>query len=401
MSVWLLLVVSLGACTKFDDCKLYNTCTGDLIELAVEVSADAGAECDACLQRECKRADRDCSEDLACHYTARCHLSTSPLDWQECLTRLYKFGYSRGLEERFVWEGDEENAFSSCLEQKCTACVNARQRWGCDVAPLHYNRILGKLSIRRLSFTEQVRRRPAVGVQYEASACSGSTADKPRCSTPTPRQANELGMVDLSFGDMEPAQLYFELSGCHKQPMQPGRCEAPSLDDRDAIPPTLFYPGPLAEEKEQPVAVYVISRADVAEANRRLNWGNRVLGDTSQSLILPDSCIWERNAAPSVRIRVKDRPDLGLCTFRPDGQECVPGQCKPCIWYAREQAPLIGADHTDDSGGAGVIGLPPGVYTVEVVDMKTSNVVGRRSIQMRAGYLTIARIWPNGDGTSN
>jgi hypothetical protein len=47
-----------------------------------------------------------------------------------------------------------------------------------------------------------------------------------------------------------------------------------------------------------------------------------------------------------------------------------------------------------DGTGAGVVGLPEGLYTVRVHDVKTGIVVGKRKIQMRNGWMTVARIWP-------
>lgn len=401
----LLLAVALGACSKFDDCKLYNTCSGDLIELAVETAGDAGPECDTCLRRECTDQARDCSADPACHYPARCRLATDPVEWQECLLRLYRRGYSRGDEARFVWEGkvgkEEEDFsdknFSSCLASKCKgSCVDPGRRWTCEYSVPYYDgSFTAKLSIRRVPIAKDQDRRPDAplpSMKIRARFCTGENAEQ--CANHPWYPGNRYDEIDVPTGSSRSDSLHFELQSCRTQPLGSAvDCEAPALGDEQAIPPTLYYPGPLVPGVTQPVPIYVVTSKTVAASNQVLSRGPSVLSDVSQSLILPDSCIWESDSAPGVRIRVEERPDLTLCQTLPEGRQCEGDACKPCIWYAVAEIAKATTTQTDGTG-AGVLGLPTGPYTIIVEDVKTGAMVGKRTIQLRAGYLTIARIWP-------
>jgi hypothetical protein len=138
---------------------------------------------------------------------------------------------------------------------------------------------------------------------------------------------------------------------------------------------------------------YVIRNDDVFVGNRVFGFGTALLEDATQAVILTDSCLREEISAPGLRIEVIPLDVIGA----EEVPQChAPGvcgtQCKPCIWYAINEAPSPTARQTDGSG-AGVIGLPEGKYEIRAKDAR-DRVVSKRTVYLKKGYLTIVRTWP-------
>jgi hypothetical protein len=398
LSLWFML--SLAACPKHDDCALYNTCPGDLIKLAAKSAGTQAEVCQTCLKNSCKVEDRTCSKDVACHFSARCRLTTDTVDFQTCLVHLFEQRYSEGLEQSSPWEGDEENKFSVCLDTHCeNECRNKEMRWSCSSKPPEdYLRVRVHVSIRRYPylFVDKSVDAPEPTTKARVRVCHGEGRPDPTCPDDAWVIADIDGLAQLQVPTATSETLYFEVESCLRGPLEWGVCKAPPVYDESGFPPTLFFPGPLLPSGDQPVAIWVMNTQLVGVGNQLLAWGAGVLPHTSQSVLLPDSCLWEPISAPNVRVSIQERPDLPACKGLPDGRTCSGSDCVPCIWYAVGG----GADRTvsltkkqTDGSGAGVVGLAEGSYTVRVENVATGEIVGRRKIQLRDGMLTVARIW--------
>src|SRR5688572_19969710 len=97
MRVWFGLLalattcLAVSGCGKRGDCELYNTCPGDLTDLAVQkLEPEAAEECRDCLERKCEREDNACSSDWKCNLTARCRMTSTPSDYQDCIRDLHR-----------------------------------------------------------------------------------------------------------------------------------------------------------------------------------------------------------------------------------------------------------------------------------------------------------------------
>lgn len=144
---------------------------------------------------------------------------------------------------------------------------------------------------------------------------------------------------------------------------------------------------------DERVALAQLIRAAVRGAgeNEELTGSGDI--DRVQSSILPEACgPLDQPSAANVKLHFRnvdgdDNNEYPLCDRR----------TQPCVWYARGSDPTIGLDKTDGTG-AGIVGLPThlGRVSVEVrvCDERNEKLLGKREVQMRAGWMTIVRTWP-------
>lgn len=396
-------------CPAFEDCRLYNTCAGSryLLKKATEMAGDGADDCEKCLLNDggvsgvhapCEQQEASCSQNARCSFVARCRLARGPVAYQDCLFRLYEAGYSDGTELRRPWEGgdeeeDQENEFADCLWQYCRKDCQG-DKWVCDKPSREYRSLRIELAVRMYPgyrAVEHARVRACDNPNDEQCAAWNHAADGGW------RETDEHGRVQLD--ELPPGitatRLYFELE------------TVPGLEFE--FPKTRYYPRRLGSSGLQLSAVYVVSSGAIALGNQLLGRPAEVLKDRAQSLILPDSCIWELNTVAGVRIFVDkvpscDRPeacevprcyeDETSCVVPQCSQSqarCTGSSCPACVWYAKENLPVPYELMTDGTG-AGIVGLDKGKYVVTVKD--GDRVVSQREIYMEPGAMTIARTWP-------
>jgi hypothetical protein len=368
-AVWVAALLSWQAvgCSRLDDCKLYNTCAGALIDIAVEdLPSEAADQCRHCLEEHCQDEADSCSVDVECNYTARCRLKSNPDDYQTCLLDLSKYGYTAGDELRKPWEGRQENSFADCAYQDCRPdCDQAR--FACNATRGEYRGFTLWLAVRKYGAGPPSLSNYRLATDARARACTGGD-----CTNWWPANANGLIKLQLQ-GNVAAEELYFEI--------KPKRGVAPDF------PPTRFYPRRFGDADPQLASVYVVRSRDIEIGNGVLGFGAAVLAKEAQSLILPDGCIWEESSLPDMQI-----------TVRPVGGEPLPqctGQRQQCVWYARNSLPDPTQPRTDGTG-AGAVGLPEGMYDVSAED-EQGHVVSRRTVRMSKGWMTVVRTWPVGN----
>jgi hypothetical protein len=294
-------------------------------------------------------------------------LTHSPRDYQRCLLNLYQAGYTRGDEQRHPWEGTQ-NRFARCLLGSCRAkCIEAP--FSCDEEPLEYAQPTLRVAVRRYPNFER-----AAGITLRACGpkmCSESYVTD---------DAGVAVVKDLPVGIPEDG-LYFEIDAIEEEPGRP------------AVPFTRYYPGRLGDDDQQLVAVYIVTSQEIGLGNALLRWSARaeVLADASQSLILPDSCVWDDISAKNLRITVAGQA-VEQC-HKLGREPCDDaGVCTPCVWYSSGNVPTLSGQLTDGSGG-GVVGLAGGPVQISV-EQEDGHVIAQRTIQMEPGTMTIARTWP-------
>jgi hypothetical protein len=369
---WCVLALFTTGCRELDDCKLYNTCANDLIALARGLNGKDDDACTACLEDKCKASAIECSLSVACNYGSRVMLSTSPADYHQHLRALSKGGFSNGEEPRYPWEGSHtERAFGECLRDSCLSHCTAN-RFSCDPREVQYRDISLSLALRMVSG----------GFPHVANAkvrvCDAAEWDD-SCSAKQWITDGD-GVVDIT--EVPPfipaANLYFEI--------EPG--------PQNNFPLTLYYPGLLGSSGRQLVPVYLVSNETVAGGNALLGRPRAVLkAPLSQSLILPDSCLWEEGSVENARVRVFDARGAMIPQCNALPSPCAGNVCTPCVWYAVDRQPTWTATMTDDSG-AGIVGLSEGIVTIEVIEDASKEVVSTRTILLKGGAMTIARTWP-------
>ncbi|HEX6242946.1 MAG TPA: hypothetical protein VFZ61_18665 [Polyangiales bacterium] len=378
LATMLLLLFPSAGCKRGDDCELYRSCPGDLIDWAVEkVARDEQEICRSCLELECLPQANECSVDWKCNLSARCRMSTSPQEYQRCVRDLYRHGFTDGREPKKPWEGHEKNAFDDCRRRYCSDdCF--RDPYDCKVAIDSYGDASVTLAVQKFGVvgTDEPVYGAARGV--EARTCYLDSCPE------NWKKADENGHIELALEPNRFAEsVYFELR-----------------PDQDAgvpdFPHTRYYPRMMGDSESMLASVYVVRSADVRNGNNLLGFGDQVLEDQAQSVILPDGCTREPVSVPNVRIRVTSLESGKV--FPQCHQEelgCFPQCSKACVWYSNWFQP--GRDHqsTDELGsGAGAVALPEGRYDIEVLNDNGDVVARRRRVRMEKGWMTIVRTWP-------
>jgi hypothetical protein len=307
--------------------------------------------------------------DVECNYTARCRLTTNPVDYQDCLLDLSELGYTAGDEERKPWEGKEINSFADCADRNCWRECGEPARFACDATRGEYRGFKLWLAVRKyVGSATPTEVNYTVASDAEARACVGSP-----CNSDDWGKADENGLIELKLQrKVAPGELYFELR--------------PKDGVPGDFPETRYYPRRLGDADPQLVAVYLVRNREIQIGNGLLGFGDTVLKDRAQSLILPDGCTWEAHSLPDMQI-----------TVRPVGGEPLPqctGQPRQCVWYARNSLPDPTQPRTDGTG-AGAVGLGEGLY--EILAQYKDKTVSRRTVRMSPGWMTVARTWPVGD----
>jgi hypothetical protein len=359
-----------SGCYRFDDCGKYHTCPGDLIALAEREAGDAAEACAACLTENCREQEAECAVNEACNYGARCIMKSDPLAYQHCLTDLRQGGHSNGREENRPWEGAYvTDPFVTCAEQHCaSACRKDERRWRCEPVPEPGERVTAELAVRAYTGTSKYQ----IVTDFSVRVCQGG----PECEEEGWRTSEGREVLQLSFLNNRPETLYFELKST-REPAQ--------------FPRTLFYPGLLGSSGIQPVAVFLVGTSLVGIGNGILGFEGEVLDDRAQSLILPDSCVWDTETAAGLTFSLKHR-ELDLC-IHARAVAGDPTSQAPCIWYNSSAGfPELDAVATEGWGG-GVAGLEPGSYVLNVYD-GDGELRSTRTLVMKAGAMTIARTWP-------
>ncbi|HTU62472.1 MAG TPA: hypothetical protein VMF89_28625 [Polyangiales bacterium] len=366
--LWALVLAGLsanGACTREQDCNLYGTCPGSLLERADTLAGENAPGCRQCLDEHCRETALSCALNIECNFTSRCMLTNQLSDYQSCVRDLYEGGFTFGDERRYPWEG-RNHTFATCLHDNCRAeCIG--DPFACGETYDNYEDLRLRVAVRSYPDYEPLRRiKLKACIDPEVTNRSGGiTCIEPEAET------DDRGIASFDgFGeDLRMEELFFEI--------------APSRGD---FPKTLYFPGRLGKSDLQLLTIYVVKTFLIERGNDALGRGHRVLGDRAQSLILTDSCVWEKISVPDLSIYVKDS-DLALCRAEP----CDGPDCKPCVWYARHEFPDREAEKTDGTG-AGIVGLDSGLYTIVVE--RPGEVIAERTIRMKPGAMTIARTWP-------
>jgi hypothetical protein len=368
-----LLVVGAGAaCLRHDDCALFDYCPDSLMTHAKALAGSMADECEACLNGAyapgkpgCRTELSDCNASKECIYASQCMLSHSPRDFQHCLFNFYKNGFTRGDEERRPWESNE-NTFARCVMSQCrNECVE--KPFACTEEPMEYAKPTLRAAVR--AYPDFNR---ATGVTLRA--CGPK-----KCSqSHTTDDAGIAVVDDLPVGIPEDG-LYFEIDPIEKE------------RGRDAVPFTRYYPSRLGSDEEQLVAVYIVTSDEIGRGNALLGQIGVVLEDAGQSLILPDSCVWDEISAKGLSIHV-DGQTVVQC-HQLGRKPCDDaGVCTPCVWYSRGTWPTLDEKQTDGSGG-GIVGLGDGMVTIHI-EREDRVEIARRTIRMEPGTMTIARTWP-------
>jgi hypothetical protein len=368
------VVWSAAGCHKLadDDCQLSNTCPGTLLE----TFRREAPECAACLAStpECLGAVERCGASYACDRAAQCKLRPNRVDYQDCLSGLLDAGISSASDPLGAWEGNT-SALDSCLATDCVqACERDRSDWSCiDERVQAPVQLVITLAISVKFFSEKGSEQTfAPAPDVEVRSC------RPTCGS-AGAVTKEDGTVELTLDRTQLKDLHFEL-----------------LDrgSGSRFPATLYYPGGFGTSTHQPIAMYLIPTDLVAIANDILIGREEVLGEphdggvenAGQSLILPDAC------------RDQDTPSAtGVTLHAQRGGVPLPrctgeGSPVPCVWYADTSGIPVRALSSTEGWGGGVVGLGSGVHRFNVCNGPM--LVSWRDIEIRPGYMTIARTWP-------
>lgn len=372
-SLVLLTALASAACGRPSDCKFYETCADSLVHDAKKLAGSTADACESCLEA-CQGALSECNESYRCIYTSKCMLTRSPEQHQSCLLDLFQAGYTRGDEKGNPWqalETGQDGLFARCLFKSCREqCVS--EPFVCDDDSQQYS--------RRFNLRVAVRTYPGFKL---ATGVRVSVCDENGCHDST--TADDAGIAVLEYEPVRVLQEEFHF-----------QIEA-RVDGPDKFPFTRYYPGRLGEDDEQLVAVFVMTTNTISQANSILfpaPGSQTVLKDAGQSLVLPDSCVWEETSPDKLRIDVKDAAGnlVEQCHELPNALDDA-GVFTPCVWYARDRTVARAYQQTDGNGGAGVIGLGDGLVTV-TVKQEDNTIIAQRTIRMEPGTMTIARTWP-------
>lgn len=386
---WLLALLTGSACERSSDCKLYGTCAGSLLELTDTFADSKRESCRRCLKTHCTAEEQRCSIDIACNFTSRCTLTKSPSDYQDCLRALYEGGLTIGNERRHPWEGRQteldvggDRTFGECLHEHCRPdCIEdpfaCAKTFADDQSYSEYD-IRVEVAVR--SYPEYTRM-PNVSLQACEDVPDRQEPGKTKAICEKAGVTDARGVASLKVRQHIKAEaLYFVIDG------QPGD-----------FPKTLYYPGRLGSDDLQLVPIYIVKSYLIEFGNEELRRGRIVLKDSAQSLILTDSCVWEKISVPALRVSVEDA-SVPQCHDLKDRGPCdEDAGCTPCVWYAIKRSPDEGfpdfnAERTDGTG-AGIVGLNAGFYTIRV-DRGKDERVGGRTVRMENGAMTIVRTWP-------
>lgn len=353
LALGLALTLPAISCRNYEDCDLYGTCAGDLIERFGEEKGDA---CERCLTDRCRHVEDECATDLACNYAVRCTLAANPVAYQDCLAGLRERGYASAADER-PWEG-RGGGFAACVSQCREDC--SRPAWSCayDSASGSRTRFRLELAIRNLAGAP-------VG-SATVRFCSELEHDCEGASVPS-------SITDAQGGAT--LEVAPGLVGWHLE-ISPGSSEE--------FPPTIYYPGQLGTSDVQPLAVYLVSAPLVEEYSRQLS-------SAEPDPARPRLALWPESCN---RVTTKLAHDV---SFRLSGAELPPCAAAapgtPCAWYlAEDGTPGTGLHATRDQGG-GIAGLSEGRHVIEGCG-PGATLLARRTVLLKRGWLTIARLWP-------
>ncbi len=379
----LLALIAGGGCERAPDCTLYDTCAGSLLRRADEFAGTKKESCRQCLNTHCATEEQRCSTDIACNFTSRCMLTKSPSAYQKCLRTLYEGRLTFGNEKRYPWEGrgveldaGGDLTFGECLHERCREhCIEdpfacAKTFSGGET----YSQYDVQVEVAVRSYPDYTPQ-PNVSIR----ACE----DVRRTSAKRPfdavcedwKSTDGRGVARVPVREFIPAEaLYFEIR-----------------EEKGNFPTTLYYPGRLGQKELQLIAIYVVKASSIELGNQALRREGTVLKDSAQSLILTDSCVWEKISVPGLRVEVEDA-SVPQCHELEGGPCDEDAGCTPCVWYAKKESPDFNAERTDGTG-AGIVGLDAGFYTIKVLRGEDEQV-GGRTVRMENGAMTIVRTWP-------